>query len=125
MKDQNQTLQAIANDVLVKLRKMRQEKDNCQQHIAHQLNLSQSYYSRLERGKEDLTISKLDQIVSFLNLDISEIMEDLTNSSNRFGKDDYVQFLKSSINFLKEELWFLREQNLELIQVLKKNKLLE
>jgi transcriptional regulator with XRE-family HTH domain len=51
------------------IRKIRLEKNYTQEYIATKLNISQSYYGRIENGKADLNIDTLYKILTILNTD--------------------------------------------------------
>jgi len=55
--------------VLKTLRSMRIEKNYTQEYISMELNISQSYYGRIENGKADLNISNLYKILLILDTD--------------------------------------------------------
>ncbi|WP_396170030.1 helix-turn-helix transcriptional regulator [Flavobacterium sp.] len=55
--------------VLKTLRSMRIEKNYTQEDISIELNISQSYYGRIENGKADLNISNLYKILIILDTD--------------------------------------------------------
>ncbi len=55
--------------VLKTLRSMRIEKNYTQEYISIELNISQSYYGRIENGKADLNISNLYKILMILDTD--------------------------------------------------------
>ena len=55
--------------VLKTLRSMRIEKNYTQEYISTELNISQSYYGRIENGKADLNISNLYKILIILDTD--------------------------------------------------------
>jgi transcriptional regulator with XRE-family HTH domain len=55
--------------VLKTLRSLRIEKNYTQEDISIELNISQSYYGRIENGKADLNISNLYKILIILDTD--------------------------------------------------------
>lgn len=55
--------------VLKTLRSIRIEKNYTQEYISLELNISQSYYGRIENGKADLNISNLYKILMILDTD--------------------------------------------------------
>jgi transcriptional regulator with XRE-family HTH domain len=55
--------------VLKTLRSLRIEKNYTQEDISIELNISQSYYGRIENGKADLNISNLYKILMILDTD--------------------------------------------------------
>ena len=55
--------------VLKTLRSIRIEKNYTQEYLSLELNISQSYYGRIENGKADLNISNLYKILMILDTD--------------------------------------------------------
>lgn len=64
--------------ILKKIYKIRLEKNFSQHYMASQLNISQSYYNKIENGKKELTLQRILDIVKTLNIPIT----DLFNSEN-------------------------------------------
>lgn len=63
------------------IRKFRIEKDYSQQHMALELGMSVSNYSKIERNEIDLTINKVEKIANVLNVSLTKILniEDVNN----------------------------------------------
>lgn len=58
---------------LVKIiRLARKEKNYSQEYVASKLNISQSYYGRIENGKANLDLKILDEILEILEIDYLE-----------------------------------------------------
>jgi len=55
--------------VLQTLRNLRREKDYSQEYLSLKLEISQSYYARIENGKAALTIKTFHQILAVLEID--------------------------------------------------------
>ena len=47
-----------------------------QEYMAEELNMSQSAYSRIERGQTDITISQLRKIAKVFSVPISQLVVD-------------------------------------------------
>lgn len=58
----------MTNYVLNKIRVNRIEKNYSQAYIASKLEISQSYYAKIERGKTDLTVARLIVIAAVLDM---------------------------------------------------------
>lgn len=58
--------------ILITLRALRQEKNYTQEYIASKLDISQSYYGRIENGKSVLTIVMLHRILDFFEVDYAD-----------------------------------------------------
>ncbi|MCC6817659.1 MAG: helix-turn-helix transcriptional regulator [Bacteroidia bacterium] len=108
-----------------KIRKLREMNDYSQEFIAHELNMSISGYSRIERDEVKLTLDKLYIICKILDISIDELIkssEGKTPSQNKYPNKEiepinfensnanYVEEIyKDQIKTLKEELRYLRE----------------
>ena len=121
------------NDAIAKnIRKHRELKGFSQEYMAHQLNVNQSTYAKMENSSTKITIDKLFSVAKLLETDVSEIL-DLKNQTiynqdlkdNSVGhqqvenlyqenkevyhelikaKDEQIELLKEQINFYKSRL---------------------
>jgi len=102
-----------------RIKKLREEKGITQETMAHQLDVTQSNYGRLEKDDRRLNVVKLLKIVRILNVNISylfsevlsEVQEDENGSFNNTNKEVYdilVESLRAEIQHLKDEINFLR-----------------
>ncbi|OYQ42908.1 hypothetical protein CHU92_03765 [Flavobacterium cyanobacteriorum] len=57
-----------------KVRKFRRERNISQENLADELGISQSHYSKMERGKVAIKINVLSQIAKILKVDIKELV---------------------------------------------------
>lgn len=57
-----------------RIRQLRQQKGFSQENMADQLNISTTAYGDIERGKTDVTLSRLHQIASVLGTGITAIL---------------------------------------------------
>lgn len=106
-----------------RLRKLRESKDLGQDWIAHELGMSVSGYSRIERDEVKITYDKLERIATILNVPVADILNhqeasqvnDTTtnNNSNNNGQNLEIEKLESlyreQINNLREEVAYLRD----------------
>ena len=87
------------NDTIAKnIRKYREIKGYSQEYVAHQLNINQASYAKLENNSTKITIDRLFSIAKLLETEISEIL-DLKNqtifnqtdneTANAFGKVEH------------------------------------
>ncbi len=87
------------NDTIAKnIRKYREIKGYSQEYVAHQLNINQASYAKLENNSTKITIDRLFSIAKLLETEISEIL-DLKNQTifnqtdneiaNAFGKVEH------------------------------------
>ena len=67
----------MVNRVLLKIRLLRLEKKYSQEYIALRMNISQSYYGRIENGKTTLSIKRLLQLLVILETDCAAFFNDL------------------------------------------------
>src|SRR5690606_23003835 len=107
----------IMNDVGNKIRKTRETKGISQEFIAMELNMSQSYYGRLEKDDNRLTVPKLLKIAKVLEVNISYLIGEKDANLFHHNNDDNVQSSigtiysdKDHIQSLKEEILFLRKR---------------
>ena len=80
------------NDAIAKnIRKHRELKGFSQEYMAHQLNVNQSTYAKMENSSTKITIDKLFSVAKLLEADVSEIL-DLKNQTiyNQDLKDNSV-----------------------------------
>jgi transcriptional regulator with XRE-family HTH domain len=102
-----------------RIKKLREEKGITQETMAHQLDVTQSNYGRLEKDDRRLNVVKLLKIVRILNVNISylfnevmnEIQEDENlpfNNANKEVYDILVESHRAEIQHLKDEINFLR-----------------
>lgn len=102
-----------------RIKKLREEKGITQETMAHQLDVTQSNYGRLEKDDRRLNVVKLLKIVRILNVNISylfsEVMSDFHeeeqsnfSNANKEVYDILVESLRSEIQHLKDEVNFLR-----------------
>lgn len=104
----------MMNTVGSRIRKLREEKGLKQEYLAHELEITQSNYSRLEKDDNRLTVPKLQKIAEVLNVSTSIFFgEKATNIIHQNHGDlaqngTLIQNEKEHINSLKEEIVFLR-----------------
>lgn len=114
-----------------KIKKLRELRNLTQAHVADELGLTQSAYSKMELGESEITYSRLEKISSVLGMRPEEViafnesmvfnvMHNQTGNGfviqNQLGDKEKALY-EDQISFLKEEVAYLK--NL-LEQVLKK-----
>ena len=120
------------NDIIAKnIKKYRELKGFSQEYMAHQLNVNQSTYAKMENSSTKITIDKLFSVAKLLETDVSEIL-DLKNqtifnqtdneTANAFSKVEhyyqenkevYQELLKAKdeqIALLKEQIIFYKSK---------------
>ncbi len=65
-----------------KIRLLRLEKNYSQEYVAAQLELSQSYYGRIENGKRTISVDCLMKILTVLDVDYNTFFNDMNNSQS-------------------------------------------
>ena len=120
------------NDVIAKnIRKHRELKGFSQEYMAHQLNVNQSTYAKMENSSTKITIDKLFSVAKLLETDVSEILnlknqtiynQDLKDNSvghqqvenfHQQNKEIYQELLKAKddqIALLKEQIIFYKSK---------------
>ena len=102
-----------------RIKKLREEKGITQEAMAHQLDVTQSNYGRLEKDDRRLNVVKLLKIVRILNINISYLFNEVISevndedtpaftNSNKEVYDILVESLRAEILHLKDEITFLR-----------------
>jgi|LakMenE18May11ns_1017448.scaffolds.fasta_scaffold9619683_2 transcriptional regulator with XRE-family HTH domain len=65
-----------------KIRLLRLEKNYSQEYVAAQLELSQSYYGRIENGKRTISVDCLMKILSVFDVDYNTFFNDINNGQS-------------------------------------------
>jgi transcriptional regulator with XRE-family HTH domain len=65
----------LSKKVPQNIRKFRELKQITREDIASQLNLTLNGYAKIEQGKVEITVSRLEQISKILNVEVRDIME--------------------------------------------------
>lgn len=98
------------------VREARLKKEFSQEHIAHVLNISQSKYSRLEKGEISFDVDELSKLLDLLDLNPLEVI-DFTEKQRVFIDSSYSGNINSNMNNIDKDL--IREI---IKEELKKNK---
>lgn len=80
----------------------RLKKEFSQEHMAHVLNISQSKYSRLEKGEKSFNIKELSALIDVLELNPLEVL-DFTDKQQVFINSSYSGNVNSKINGIDKE----------------------
>lgn len=64
----------MGQDILEIIRQQRKIKDYSQEYVASQLNLSQSHYARIEKGKSELMFSVFVKLIEILDLESIQVL---------------------------------------------------
>jgi transcriptional regulator with XRE-family HTH domain len=107
------------------IKKFRELKNLTREHVAAELDMSVSGYSKIERGETDINLSKLERIADVLGVEVGQILNfdasqifNITNNTNvqagmkannvYYGESEvlskYIRLLELEIERLKAEL---------------------
>lgn len=84
------------------VRDARLKKNLSQEQIAHILNISQSKYSRLEKGEISFDINELSTLIDVLEINPLEVL-DFTEKQQVFINSSYSGNINSKINGIDKE----------------------
>jgi transcriptional regulator with XRE-family HTH domain len=73
--------------VLNRIRLKRIEKAYSQEYIASKLNISQSYYAKIENSKAALSLSQLFLILSLLEIDYAEFFKYIKKQEEKLNQN--------------------------------------
>ena len=101
------------------------EKELSQEEIAHQIGLSTSGYSKIERGESDLNISRIEEIAKIFGLSASQMisMVDKTEFGNLNSSADSkypISDVRNDLNTLSLSHFRLKEDFLEILKRVEK-----
>ncbi|WP_346881749.1 helix-turn-helix transcriptional regulator [uncultured Algibacter sp.] len=100
--------------VLEKIKLTRKERGYSHEFMAHELNISQVAYSKLEKNNTKLTVERLFKIAEILDVEIGELLDIRhTNQFNQTNKESATAYLQQTANFYQEN----KEQNQKIIQL--------
>ena len=85
------------------VRDARLKREFSQDHMAHVLNISQSKYSRLEKGEISFNIDELSKLLDYLELNPLEVL-DFTEKQQVFINSSYSGNNNTTINNIDIEL---------------------
>lgn len=66
----------LMKEYSMRIRKFRQLQDYSQEFMAMKMGITMSAYSKIERGKTELTLFRLTQIASVLQLELMDFLKD-------------------------------------------------
>lgn len=126
-------MEGIKLNIGSKVKMLREIKGFSQEAIAKEIGLSQQAYQKIETGKTKVDIVRANRIAQSLELDLESLLNfqpynylnnctqsGVINTNNLLPEKVIDQLEKQNL-FLKQELEFLKTQNAELLQLLKKN----
>lgn len=115
-----------------KLKMFRELNDYTQEFVAEDiLQISQNTYSKLERNPGTLTADQAQKLAELYNIGVADLLSDATpiitfkdslksnsNSANGYFRQQINQYNESEVASLKEEIKYLRQQNMELLKLI-------
>ena len=120
-----------------KIRKVRELKGFKQEYVAGKLGLSVTAYGNIERNDSSLSFERLEEIADVLEVAVQDILNipeqlnihTISNSNNvgfnhtfndnRVCPEGEAEALRLAINNLQKEVEYLRQQNLQFMEILK------
>ena len=99
-----------------KIKKLRELKNLTQEHMANELGLTQSAYSRMELGETEVTYSKLEKIATVFDMKPEEIITFNENMAFNIMHNDVGNGLVINNNQLSEGERNLYEQQIQLLK---------
>ena len=106
------------NNIGGKIRFLREQKGYSQESLAHELGLTQTSYSRLEKQDDRISITRLMQIAKILKTSVAELIDEnskniIHQSNNKkaeaYNVETIINADKEHITTLKDEIIFLRD----------------
>lgn len=114
---QHLELSPVKKQVADRIRKLRMDNGFSQENVAHDLGITHSSYSKIERGETDPNLSRLFELAKIFNVSITDFFTDdrvssLKEKSAAYGNnaDDDFEKLNQSIQKLLTEIGKLRSE---------------
>jgi transcriptional regulator with XRE-family HTH domain len=113
-----------------KIKMLREIKGFSQEAIALEIGLSQQAFQKIESGASKISIERANKIAKSLELDLesllnfqpSNYLNNCTQSgiinTNHLSSEGVIEKYEKQVNFLRKEIEFLREQNIELLKMM-------
>lgn len=118
------------NNIGDNIKKFRELKNITREQLAADLKMSLSNYSKIERGEIDLTISRIQEIATILEVDIAQVLNfDATQIFN-VSNNNLVQGLGAKAenmhfhgdDYKEKYIKMLEDENIRLKKLIPKNK---
>lgn len=78
-----------------RLKKARINKNLTQENLAEKLDVSITCLSRIECGKYEISLKRLDEICGLLDVKMSHVLDGSSSTSSNYLSDDFAILLKS------------------------------
>jgi transcriptional regulator with XRE-family HTH domain len=93
----------MIEDVLAKIKSIREKKGLSHEYVGMKLGISQAAYTKIERGQTNLALDRLYQIAEVLDVKLSELLGiDLKTEFNQITNDNSTGYLQKIENFYQE-----------------------
>lgn len=100
--------------ILESIKRLRKEKGYSHEYIAHELDISQVAYSKLEKNETKLTVERLYKLAEILGVEVSELLDlKATNQFNQTNKENSTGYLQQIEHFYQEN----KEQNQKIVEL--------
>ena len=111
------------NQVIDKIRKLREDKSLSQQNVADELDMKDSStYSKIETGKSVPNLTRLFKLAEIFDVNISEFFTDTVAPSLKEPKDSYGNMSKEDIEKLNLAIQGLQSEIISLLKELAQQK---
>ena len=98
--------------ILEKIKEIRTDKGYSHEYMAHELDISQVAYSKLEKLDTKLSVERLYKIAAILEVKVGDILDIQPNNQfNQTNKENSTAYLQQTANFYQEN----KEQNEKII----------
>lgn len=88
---------SLSKQVCTRLKKFRQEKNFCQEYIAEKLGISVAAYSNLESGKSKISLDRIEEIASILQIDTELFFKNLAEPTDQMAIQTEIKLLQIQI----------------------------
>lgn len=100
--------------VIEKIKEIRKQKGYSHEYVAHELDISQVAYSKLEKNETKLSVERLYKLAEILEVNVGELLDiKPTNQFNQTNKENTTGYLQQTANFYQDS----KEQNEKIIQL--------
>lgn len=100
--------------ILENIKRIRKQKGYSHEYVAHELDISQVAYSKLEKNDTKLTVERLYKLAEILEVEVSELLEiKAANQFNQTNKESATGYLQQIEHFYQEN----KEQNQKIIEL--------
>lgn len=111
-------MKPVLESILTLLRKQRIKKGLTQADLADVLHVSPRTYRKIESGEINLSLERFLVLCEHYKLDPIALLEGQLSEFDEFHQQRINAGLENAVNTLREEMHYLREQNLELTRLL-------